>query len=59
MRNGETHFEQVPMAAIEKVLRQAAALARMLNESSAPVTAQERQAASEPQQESTRFKGRP
>jgi hypothetical protein len=47
MRNRETHFEQVPIEVVETVLRQAAALARMLEKSPAPLSALERQAIAE------------
>ncbi len=47
MRNGETHFEQVPIEVVETVLRQATALARMLEKSPAPLSALERQAIAE------------
>ena len=35
MRNGETHFEQVPIEVVKNIVRQAAALAAMLEESPA------------------------
>ena len=35
MRNGETHFEQVPTEVVKNIVRQAAALAAMLEESPA------------------------
>ena len=61
MRNRETYFEQVPIAIVETVLRQAAALAEELEKTPAPVPALERQAIEEllDQQESTPSKGRP
>jgi hypothetical protein len=37
MRNGETHFEQVPIEVAKTVLRQAAALAEELEQKPAPV----------------------
>jgi hypothetical protein len=37
MRNGETHFEQVPIDVVKSVVREAAELARMLEKSSALV----------------------
>jgi hypothetical protein len=39
MRNGETHFEQVPIEVAETVCRQAAALAEGLEKKPAPVPA--------------------
>lgn len=47
MRNMQTHFEQVPIGVVEKILRQAAALARLLEKSPAPVSALERQVLAE------------
>jgi hypothetical protein len=47
MRNGETHFEQVPIEVVETILRQATAPARMPEKSPAPVSAPERQAPAE------------
>jgi hypothetical protein len=44
MRNGKTHFEQVPIEVVETILRQAAAPARMPEKSSPPDSALERQA---------------
>lgn len=61
MRNRETYFEQVPIAIVETVLRQAAALAEELEKTPAPVPAPGRQAVEEllKQQESTPSKGKP
>jgi len=39
MRNGGTHFEQVPIEVVETVLRQAMAAARLLEKSPAPASA--------------------
>jgi hypothetical protein len=47
MRNGKTHFERVPIEVVKAVVRQAAALAAMLEKSPAPVSELERQAAAE------------
>jgi len=61
MRNRETYFEQVPIAKVETVLRQAAALAEELEKTPAQVAALERQALEEllKQQESTPSKEQP
>ncbi len=61
MRNRETYFEQVPIAIVETVLRQAAALAEELEKTPAQVAALERQALEEllKQQESTPSKEQP
>jgi len=61
MRNRETYFEQVPIAMVETVLRQAAALAEELEKTPAPVTALGRQAVEEllKQPESFPSKGQP
>jgi hypothetical protein len=47
MRNGKTHFERVPMEVVKAVVRQAAALAAMLERSPALVSELERQAVAE------------
>jgi hypothetical protein len=47
MRNGETHFEQVPIDVVKTVVREAAALARTLEESPALVSELERPAVTE------------
>ncbi len=61
MRNRETYFEQVPIAIVETVLRQAAALTEELEKTPAQVAALERQALEEllKQQESTPSKEQP
>ena len=61
MRNGETHFEQVPIEVAETVLRQAAALAEELEQKPAPVPGLGRETAEEflKQRESTPSKGQP
>ena len=61
MRYRETYFEQVPIAIVETVLRQAAALAEELEKTPAPVPAPGRQAVEEilKQQESTPSKEQP
>ncbi len=61
MRNRETYFEQVPIAIVETVLRQAAALGEELEKTPAQVAALERQALEEllKQQESTPSKEQP
>jgi len=43
MRNGKTHFERVPIEVVKAVVRQAAALAAMLEKSPALVSELERQ----------------
>jgi rubredoxin len=60
MRNGETHFEQVPLELAVTVFRQAAERARMLEKSPAPVSELERRAAAEflKQEEIVRVQGR-
>jgi hypothetical protein len=59
MRNGETHFEQVPIEVAETVFRQAAAQGHMPDKSPTPVPAQERQPVAEipKQEESASAKG--
>jgi hypothetical protein len=47
MRNGQTHFDQVPMEVVETVVRRAVALAAMLEKSPALVTEPDRQAGQE------------
>jgi hypothetical protein len=47
MRNGKTYFERVPMEVVKAVVRQAAALAAMVEKSPAPVSKLERQPAEE------------
>jgi hypothetical protein len=47
MRNRETHFEQVPIEVVEAILRQAAALAAILERSPAPASGLERPALAE------------
>lgn len=47
MRNGQTHFDQVPMEVVEAVVRQAAALATMREKSPALVPEPDRQAGRE------------
>lgn len=47
MRNGMTHFERVPIEVVKAVVRQTAARAAMREESPAPVSEQDRQAAEE------------
>jgi hypothetical protein len=61
MRNGQTHFEQVPIDVALTVLRQAAALAEELDKAPAPVPAPGRKTAEESlkQQESNPSKGQP
>jgi len=44
MRNGETHFDQVPMEVVETIVRRAAALAAVLGKSPALVSELDRQA---------------
>jgi len=44
MRNGVTHFEHVPIEVVEAIVRQAAALAAMLEKSPALAAELERQA---------------
>lgn len=51
MRNGVTHFEQVPIEVVKNVLRQAAGLARMLEEPPALVPELERPAIAKPTME--------
>jgi hypothetical protein len=58
MRNGETHFEQVPIDVALTVLRQAAALAEELEKAPAPVPPPGRKTAEEfLKQESNPSKG--
>ena len=61
MRNRETYFEQVPIAMVETVLQQAAALAEELEKTPAQVPAPGCQAIEEllKQQESSPSKGQP
>ncbi len=61
MRNRETYFEQVPIAMVETVLQQAAALAEEMEKTPAPVPALGRQAEEEllKQRESSPSKGQP
>jgi len=47
MRNGETHFDQVPMEVVETVVRRAAALAAMREKSPELVSELDRQAGRE------------
>jgi hypothetical protein len=48
MRNGVTHFEQVPIEVVKNVLRRSAGLARMLEESPALAPELERLAVAKP-----------
>jgi len=61
MRNGETHFEQVPIDVALTVLRQATALAEELEKAPAPALPPERKTSEESlkQQESNPSKGQP
>jgi len=52
MRNGATHFEQVPMEVVKSVLREAARLARKQEESPALVSGLEDPAVAKPTMES-------
>jgi len=52
MRNGVTHFEQIPIEVVKNLVRQAAGLARMLEESPALVPELERPAGAKPTIES-------
>ena len=61
MRNGQTHFEQVPIEVAQMVLRQAAALAEELEKAPTPIPLPERKTAEEylKQRESNPSKGQP
>jgi hypothetical protein len=52
MRNGVTHFEQVPMEVVKSVLREAARLARKQEESPGLVSGLEDPAVAKPTMES-------
>jgi hypothetical protein len=52
MRNGVTHFEQVPIEVVKNLVRRAAGLARMQAGSFAPVSELERPAVAKPAIES-------
>jgi len=61
MRNGQTHFEQVPIEVAQMALRQAAALAEELEKAPAPIPPPERKTAEEylKLQEGNPSKGQP